>query len=143
MNNKEKEAPQIPVPVPSTPEAVVVGAMVDIAKESMRCFTDYLKCKEHEVTERIRIKAALSAITEKINAQKEMYIKTIETNYTERKELYNKADQALKYAVEMHDLDMLKCTYNYILSVYNGSTIATLQLAGQFVDDNKMIDFFN
>lgn len=131
-----------PVPTPTSPELIAINAVLDIAKESMRCFTDYMKCKEHEITERQRIRACLSAVIEKIGAQKDMYIKTIEKNYAERKELYTKADAALQKALELQDIDMLKCTYNYILTVYNGSGNSTVQLANDFMgNNNKIIEF--
>ena len=133
----------VPNPDPSPiPQAVLIEVAIDIAKESLQCFTDYLKCKEHETTERQRIRANLKSITEEISTKKEMYIKTIETNFAERKELYSKADESLKKAVEVQDVEMLKCIYNYILNVYSGSEDATIRLAEQFVKASKVIDYF-
>lgn len=147
-NNKilVKDIKQSPAAGPGSmatpPELIVANAILDVAKESMRCFTDYIKCREHEITERERIRACLNAVVEKINAQKDMYIKTIETNYTERKELYAKADAVLQKALEIQDMEMLKCTYNYILTVYNGAGSTTVQLASEFVGhSNNIIEF--
>lgn len=126
-----------------TPQDMIVETVIGIARESMMCFTDYLKCKQHEATERQRIKATLSAINAKISAQKEVYIKTIETNYAERKELYSRADKVMKYALEMHDMEMVKCSYNYLLNIYAGANTTTIQLASQFNNENKMIDFID
>lgn len=112
----------------STPEILVM----DVVKESMRCFAEYLKYREDEKTERIRIKSQLAAINEKINAQKEIYIKIIETSYAERKELYNHAQKTLELAMEMRDFETLKETYNFILMIYQSSININFKLTNRF-----------
>lgn len=119
----------------------VVGAVVDIYKESVQCFTDYMKCKEHEKTERKRISACLSAITTQINAQKEVYLKMLDNAFEERKELYSKANAALKKATDDGDMEMLKCCFNYLFTVYNSAGSMTTQLINQF--DNGSTTLIN
>ena len=79
-----------------------------------------MKCREHEKTERKRIAAALRAVQYQIDAQKEVYLKKLEGDARERKDLYEKANEALQVALEKNDKEMLQITYNFILNVYNG-----------------------
>ena len=60
--------------------------LLDITKETIRCFTEYAKCKEHEETERKRISYALRAIIYQIDAQKETYLKYLDKTYEECKQ---------------------------------------------------------
>lgn len=109
-----------PAVIPATPETAIAMGVIDITKESIRCFTDYMKCREHEKTERKRIAAALRAVQYQIDAQKEVYLKKLEGDARERKDLYEKANEALQVALEKNDKEMLQITYNFILNVYNG-----------------------
>lgn len=109
----------VPAPIPPTPEIAVIMGAVDITKESIRCFTDYVKCKEHEKTERKRISATLRAIQYQIDAQKEVYLKELENKFKERDYLYHLAEKAQEKALELGDKEMLQLCYNFILNVYN------------------------
>lgn len=107
------------VPIPTSPEAAIIMSVVDITKETIRCFTDYAKCREHEKTERKRIVAMLQAIEYKIDAQKEVYLKELEAQYEERNRLYSIAEKAQEKALSIGDKEMLQLCYNLILNVYN------------------------
>ena len=89
-----------------------------ITKESIRCFTEYAKCKEYEETERKRISANLKVVQIQIEAQKEAYLKALEKNFEERNRLYDLAEKAQEKALENGDKDMLQLCYNFILNVY-------------------------
>lgn len=108
-----------PVPISMTSGVDVVVGVLDLAKESIRCFTEYSKCKEHEITERKKINATLRAIQYQIDAQKEVYLKELERNFEERNRLYDMAEKTQERALALGDIEMLKICYNYILNVYN------------------------
>ena len=108
-----------PAPIPMTPETAVIMGVVDITKETIHCFTEYAKCREHEKTERKRITATLRAIQYQIDAQKEEYLKELENQYEERKRLYDLAEKTQEKALELGDKEMLQLCYNLILNVYN------------------------
>ena len=116
---QQAPTPTAPAVVPLSPEVAVVMGVVDITRESIRCFTDYAKCREHEKTERKRIAATLRAIQYQIDAQKEVYLKELEKQYEERKRLYDMAEKAQEKALAIGDKEMLQLCYNLILNVYN------------------------
>lgn len=123
-NNEDNKVPvpnipSTPTPIPVAPEAAVIMGVVDITKETIRCFTEYAKCKEHEKTERKRIAATLRAIQYQIDAQKEVYLKELDKNYEERNKLYDMAEKTQEYALRSGDKEMLQICYNFILGVYN------------------------
>lgn len=118
-SNKPDDAPQPSVPVPTSPEAAALMGILDITKETIRCFTEYAKCKEHEKTERKRITATLRVMEYQISAQKEAYLKNLDKQYEERNRLYDMAEKTQEKALELGDKEMLKICYNLILNVYN------------------------
>lgn len=107
------------MPIPSSPEGTLIMGVMDITKETIRCFTDYAKCKEHEKTERKRIAATLRALEYKIDAQKELYLKELDKQYEERNRLYTMAEKAQEKALNTGDTEMLQLCYNLILNVYD------------------------
>ena len=111
--------PSNPPSIPTTPEDAILTGLLDITKETIRCFTEYAKCKEHEETERKRISYALRAIIYQIDAQKEAYLKYLDKTYEERNRLYDIAERAQKKALENGDTEMLRICYNFMLNVYN------------------------
>lgn len=113
--------PQSPQPMHAPPEALLIASGLDIIKDSIRCFTEYKMCQEHEKTERKRITATLKAITYQIDANKEVYLKEMEKRFEERNKLYDLAHEAQKKALELEDKEMLVICYNLILNVYNKS----------------------
>ena len=117
-------SPPAPIPgsqasIPLNSQTAILMSITDITKESIRCFTDYAKCREHEKTERKRIKATLRAIQYQIDAQKEIYLKELDKNYEERNRLYDIAEKTQKKALELNDKEMLQLCFNLILDVYN------------------------
>ncbi len=102
-----------------TPEAALIEGAIDITKETIRCFTEYAKVREHEVTERKRIAATLRAIKYKTDAQKEMYLKELSYRFDERNRLYDLAEKAQEKALECGDMEMLRLCYDFILNIYN------------------------
>lgn len=123
-----KEEEKATIIVNADPQTAAINAVADIYKESIRCFNDYAKCKEYEITKREQICASLSAVIKKINANKEIYLKTLETNFAERKMLYDKTDETIKKATETNNLEMLRTAYDYMLTVFR--------------EGNKIINFF-
>lgn len=120
----------------AVPETVMIDAVVDITKESIRCFNDYLKCREQEETERHRIIAQLRAINEAINAKKEIFIKSIEKNHEKIKDAYEMGNKVIKSALETGNTEMVKETYNFIITM---STIVGNQadgIIGKFLNSN-------
>lgn len=113
----------IPTPtvMPMSPEAAGLFVVADIVKESIVCFTDYMKCREHEITERKRINACLKAVMHQIDANKEVYLKTMEMQFEERKQLYSLANGALELAKKNNDSEMMKLAFNYLLNIYQFS----------------------
>ena len=107
------------VPVSTNPAMTM--ELLDITKETMRCFTDYAKCKEHEKTERKRILATLKAIELQINSQKEAFLKMLDKHYEERNKLYALAEDVMQKALMENDKELLLYCCNFILNIYNGN----------------------
>lgn len=114
----KNELSQGVLPMNIGPEAILIGAAVDVIKETERCLTDYLKCREHEETERARIRAQLSAFTQLLDAQKEIYLKQLEKDYETRQKIYNSANQALQLAMEKWDTQFIKEVLNLMAKFY-------------------------
>lgn len=113
--------PQSSTSLPTSTEAFILNGAFDITKETIRCFTEYAKCKEIEKTERKRITAKLQAIEYQISVQKEVYLKSLDKHYEERNRLYDLAEKTQERALEIGDKEMLKICYNLILNIYNKS----------------------
>ena len=118
-NKLPNPQPSNPIPIPTSPGTAAIMGMADVIKETINCFTDYCKCKEHEKTERKRIVATLKAIEYQINAQKEIYLKELDKQYEERNKLYCMAEKVQEKALSTGDKEMLQLCYNFILNVYN------------------------
>ena len=118
VNNPPAPNPDPTTPVPLTTDSAIVMGVIDITKESIRCYTEYIKCKEQEETERRRISATLRAIQYQIDAQKDVYLKELEKKFEERNRLYDMAEKAQAVALEIGDKEMLQICYNLILNVY-------------------------
>lgn len=102
-----------------TPEVAIINAVSDITTTSIKCFTDYQKCLEHEITERKKIAATLQAIVSQINANKEMFLAQLENDFSERNRLYDLAEKSQEKALELGDKEMLGICYNFIINIYN------------------------
>ena len=98
---------------------IIVGELGKIATESIKVFGEYMQCKEIEKTERARIRAALQAITQKIEADKEEFLNFIEKSFHERENLYKRADKVLCKAIEDADQEMVKLALNFMATVYH------------------------
>ncbi|MDD6070375.1 MAG: hypothetical protein PUC12_06090 [Clostridiales bacterium] len=118
VQEKESNLVNSATSIPLTADAAIVAGTVDITKECIRCFTEYAKCKEHEITERKRISAMLRAVQYQIDAQKEVYLRELEKNYEDRNRLYDMAEKTQQKALELGDKEMLQLCYNFILNVY-------------------------
>ena len=117
-------APNVPtspqghnIPMPS-PESATMGILVDIGKDLVRCYTEYAKCREHEITERKRITATLKAIEHRINAQKEVILVTLEKDYEERNRLYDNLTKLQEYAIASNNIEALKITLNIMVQIF-------------------------
>ena len=98
---------------------LVAVEMTKLATDTIKALGDYLKTHEVEETERARIRATLSTITEKINADQEVFVHFMNNSFTERERLYKMADKALNKAIEKADTEMMKLALNYTITVYN------------------------
>lgn len=134
--------PSSTMPIPTSLEAAVLMGVIDITKETIRCFTEYAKCKEHEKTERKRIAATLRAIEYQIDAQKEVYLKEMDKQFEERNRLYEMAEKAQEKALDLGDKEMLKICYNLILNVYNKPTGSNGKSPALFGGPFKSIDSY-
>ncbi len=112
------QGPPVPMPMPGSPETIIAGMAVELVETSIKCFTDYQMCKEHEETERRYIAAELEVALTKIEVAKELYRDIIIGSFAEREGLYDKAMKTVDLALEKNDLEMLKVAYNFILNVY-------------------------
>lgn len=101
----------------AVPQAIVIDAVLDIVKESIQCFTDYMKCREQEKTERLRIVEQLKAFNNAIEAQKEVYIDALEKNHDKVKRAYEMGNMVVKSALETGNMDMVKETYRFIIAI--------------------------
>ena len=73
---------------------------------------------------------------------KEMYIKGLEMYYAERNKLYDTANKAVERALENNDMEMLKCTYNFILTVYSQGNDKLEMLTKQNqIGSNRIMNF--
>lgn len=115
----EKTKTVTAVPVSASP--AISLELVDITKETMRCFTDYAKCKEHEKTERKRILATLKAIELQIDFQKEAFLKILDKHYEERSKLYALVQDRLQKALMEKDTEVLKVCCDFITTIYNSN----------------------
>lgn len=115
----EKTKTVTAVPVSASP--AIPLELVDITKETMRCFTDYAKCKEHEKTERKRILATLKAIELQIDFQKEAFLKILDKHYEERSKLYALVQDGLQKALMEKDTEVLKVCCDFITTIYNSN----------------------
>lgn len=124
------------------PAVVVAQMATEIGKEAMSLMNDYMKCKQVQITERKRISAALKIITKQIESNKEMYLTGIEKYYEERHKLYDMANESLKKATETSDMEMMKFTYNFILTVYNqGDSKLDMLTKQNQISNNGIINF--
>lgn len=115
----EKTRTVTAVPVSASP--AIPLELLDITKETMRCFTDYAKCKEHEKTERKRILATLKAIELQITSQKEAFLTMLDKHYEERNKLYALAQIVMQKALDENNNEMLLSCWKFILDIYNGN----------------------
>jgi signal transduction protein with GAF and PtsI domain len=99
------------------PTEILVGGALDIVKESIRCFTDYMKCREQEESERRRIAAQLRAINNAIDAQRESYFETLEKNHANVMEAYKMGNEVIKEAFKTGQMEMVKETYQFIIAI--------------------------
>lgn len=141
MSDKPLPKENIQLVINASMSASAIAAVTDIYKESLLCFTDYMKCREHEITERARISACLAAIVEKIAADKEMYMKTLEMNFNERTLLYDKVNETIAVANDHRDTEMLKLAYNFMLTVFQGGIQSTNKLSDNIFSNDKVINF--
>lgn len=119
------------------PEEILVGIVADIAKESIRCFTDYLKCREFEETERRRIAAQLRAINEAINAKKEMFIASLEKNHENIVNAYQLGNKVMESALKTSNMEMVKETFSFLKEMTNIVGNNTDGIISKFLNDNN------
>ena len=118
----------VPLPIPKSPEAMVIGVVTELIDTSIKCFTEYQMCKQHEETERKRIAAELTATLRRIDDMKKLYKNYIVRSFAEREGLYEKATRSIDLALELNDIEMLKVSYNYILGVYERAPSININL---------------
>jgi hypothetical protein len=78
-----------------------------------------VKCKEHEETERIRVRACLAAMTKLIESNRENFEKYMEKSFNERDKLYMLLNQTISTAIDKGDSDIAKYALDCMAKVYN------------------------
>lgn len=78
------------------PEAIVANIAVGVAKDIIAAGADYLKCREHEQTERRRIAALLEAKLTEINKKSDLYSYSVKTTHEETMAVYQTFQNLLK-----------------------------------------------
>ena len=114
-------------------EGAIIAGAVDITKHAIQCLTEYMECKEHEKTERKRITAELKAAIYRIDAQKEICLRSLENEHEQKMYLYSMLNKAQEKALEMNDKDMLSICYKTIMQIY-------LNPSGQKFDAANMLE---
>jgi hypothetical protein len=122
------------IPITGQDQAMLLDAGLDIVKETLRCFTAYMQCKEQEETKRRYIKAKLRSIEAEIAAKKEIYLEALDKAYEERHRLYSIAEKVQQTALERGDMEMLKMCCNFILNVY-GKPVKVFDLDTKLIDE--------
>lgn len=120
---------------------LVAVEMTKLATDTIKALGDYLKTHEVEETERARIRATLSTITEKINADQEVFVHFMNNSFTERERLYKMADKALNKAIEKADTEMMKLALNYTITVYNKNPLDGFEQKSQDFLTSGIKDF--
>ncbi len=137
LSNGKTEIVSKTISAAAIPEAMVLGAAVDIIKESIHCFNDYLKYCEHEKTERYRIAAQLKAINEIINARKEVSITALENKHKELTQLYQLGHEVIKLAMERGDIGIVQQVYSFLANVSRTSGQETTKIVEDFLQNNN------
>lgn len=112
-----------------------------LVTESIKSFGEYMKTREIEKTERIRIAAVLTAVTEKINADRAIFELYIANSFEERERLYQQADKVLNKAIENADTEMMKIALNYTINIYNKNPLDGFDLNSQDALSSGMKSF--
>lgn len=121
---------------PTSPEGTAIMGALEIAKEVTRCYTDYVKCREHEITERKRIMATLKAMKYCVDAQKEIFLKQLELEYEERNRMYDSIEMAQKVALETNDRELLRESMYWMLQVFQGKSKTDIKC---FIEGSSLI----
>lgn len=126
-----------PPKIYTSTESAIVGEISKIIQETIKCYTDYAKCREIEITERQRIKAQLKAYVSQIEARKSEVLNYIEAKNEHILSLIEMAKQVIlqtKTPVS-DDTEFLKLTYNLILNLSDGLD-TTMQ---SVINDSRLI----
>lgn len=91
----------------SNPQCDIIEQGAGIIKELIRNYKEYQETKEHEITERRRIKACLQAVCAKIEADKTVMLAIINDSYSERQKVCDCAESIIKSALKSDDKEML------------------------------------
>ncbi|MCD8503249.1 MAG: hypothetical protein LRY71_18330 [Bacillaceae bacterium] len=118
------------------PATVLAGSAVAIIKESIRCLTDYSKCREQEITERKRIAQQLKGFTEAIKAHKEFFTDSLANNQIKMEQAYDLANKVMKEALEQGNTEMVKETFNFIIAISQESAKEAEQIVDSFSKGN-------
>jgi hypothetical protein len=98
---------------------ILVSEARKLLADVVEAYTDYLKVKEHEITERQRIRDCLMAVTEKIKNDKAVCEYYIQETFKERARLYSIAEKGLDHAIAGGDAGMAKLMVDLIAITYN------------------------
>ncbi|MEE1130965.1 MAG: hypothetical protein UHX00_04955 [Caryophanon sp.] len=120
---------------------LVVMEVGKLVTQSIKSFGEYMNTREIEKTERIRIAAVLTAVTEKINADRAVFEMYIANSFEERERLYQMADKVLNKAIENADTEMMKIALNCTINIYNKNPLDGFDLNSQDALSSGMKSF--
>lgn len=81
--------------------------------------TSYLKTVEIEKTERQRVVACLTAITRKMEIDRQNFELFMRESFDERERFYKTMDPLIEKGLETNDLELIKFASQVMLNVYN------------------------
>jgi hypothetical protein len=120
---------------------ITPGGIAEIGKvvsDTINSITDYMKCREYEITERQRIQACLRAITHQIDSNRIKFEQYMKASFAERELLYSRVDKLLNYAIEAGDVETAKLALNTILGIYHKDPMEGFGIALEPVNVNLL-----
>lgn len=97
----------------------ICSSAVDVIGEITQEITDYLKTKEHNITERKRIAAALEVATKLIENDTEKFKLYLESEYKDKDRLYTNAEKMIDKGLAENNLEILNAGCNFMMVAFN------------------------
>ena len=113
---------------------IAIAECGKILSDAFEAFTDYMKVKEHEVTERQRIRATVEVALKQIESNRIFFTSYMEKSFGERERLYKLAENVLDNAKLNSDVEMAKLALNFIVAVYNKNPLEGIEKVQNSID---------